>query len=93
MRLWSRHGTWAIGPEEAYVHYCETSPEARGRGLYPAVLGHIARERSDLAALYIACESENLASRRGIEKAGFAEIAHVTVRVLFGLGFQSVRRV
>lgn len=93
MRLWSRYGAWPVSDGEAYVHYCETVPAARGRGLYPAVLDHIAREQASLRGLYIACESSNQASRRGIEKAGFAEIAHVTVRVLFGFGLQSVRRV
>ena len=93
MRLWGRYGAWPVGAEEAYVHYCETSAEARGLGLYPAVLGHIARETVGLRSLYIATEQDNQASRRGIEKAGFVEIAHVTVRVAFGAGFQSVRHV
>ena len=92
MRLWHRFGAWPVGARDAYVHYCETAPEARGHGLYPAALSRIA---ADLAAegvqsLFIATESQNQASRRGIEKAGFVARARVIVRVLFGFGFQQV---
>jgi L-amino acid N-acyltransferase YncA len=92
MRLWRSFGAWPVGPREAYVHYCETAPTARGHRLYPATLNRIA---TDLAAegiqtLFIATESGNQASRRGIEKAGFMECARVLVRVLFGFGSQHV---
>ena len=92
MRLWRRFGAWPVGARDAYVHYCETAPEARGHGVYPAALSRIA---ADLAAegvqnLFIATESENQPSRRGIEKAGFVECARVIVRVFFGFGSQRV---
>lgn len=91
MRLWRGYGSWPIPPKAAYIHYCETVAEARGRGIYPAVLGRIAYE-TRIHDLFITCEVANAASRRGIEKAGFAEIALVTVNVRFGFGSQSVTR-
>lgn len=91
MRLWSRFGAWPIPDGAAYLHYCETAPEARGHGIYPAVLSHAARD-SGAREVYISTEEGNVASRRGIEKAGFAEIARATVYVAFGVGVQSVRR-
>jgi L-amino acid N-acyltransferase YncA len=92
MPLWRRFGAWPVAAGEAYVHYCETSPEARGRGFYPAALSRIAHDAQaeGIRALFIATEKDNHASRRGIEKAGFAEIAYVVVRVMFGVGSQRV---
>jgi L-amino acid N-acyltransferase YncA len=92
MRLWRRFGAWPVAAGEAYVHYCETSPEARGHGLYPAALSRIAKDAAaeGIRALFITTERDNQPSRRGIEKAGFAECASVTVRVLFGMGVQHV---
>jgi len=92
MRLWRRFGAWPIGPRGAYVHYCETAPEARGHRLYPATLSLIATDLAveGVQGLFIATESGNDASRRGIEKAGFVACARVLVRVFFGFGFQKV---
>jgi RimJ/RimL family protein N-acetyltransferase len=89
MRLWAGYGTWPVPDRGAYIHYCETTPEARGRGIYPAVLNHIARETGS-HDLYITTDVGNTASRRGIEKAGFAEYARVRVSVRFGVGSQRV---
>jgi L-amino acid N-acyltransferase YncA len=92
MRLWRHFGAWPVGPRGAYVHYCETAPEARGHGLYPATLSLIATDLAveGVQGLFIATEAENDASRRGIEKAGFVACARVVVRVIFGFGFQRV---
>ena len=91
MTLWSRFGAWPVAAGAAYIHYCETAPDARGRNIYPAALIHLARD-SGAGDLFIATEEANAASRRGIEKAGFVEIAHITLRVAFGIGHQSVSR-
>jgi RimJ/RimL family protein N-acetyltransferase len=91
MRLWAGYGAWPVATGAAYIHYCETTPEARGRNIYPAVLSRIARD-TRIHDIFISCESENIPSRRGIEKAGFTEIALVTVNVRFGFGTQSVTR-
>lgn len=59
------------GRAAAVVHDCWTSPEERGRGLYPAAirfLAGIAVEEGEIPWIY--CAEENAASRRGILKAG-----------------------
>lgn len=89
MRLWAGYGAWPVPAVGAYIHYCETVAEARGRGIYPAVLTHIAHERGS-KDLFITTDVGNAASRRGIEKAGFVECARIRVSVRFGMGSQRV---
>lgn len=84
---------WALGlqlrpgPDEAYIWDCRTAPAERGRGLYPAAL----REARRLAwtegarQLYIDCEPDNLASIKGIERAGFTAIRQISAYRLGGL--------
>lgn len=68
-------GRWAfsLAEGEAYIHYCETEPGHRGRGLYPAMLRLIAARLAQMGIrrAYIACATNNEASVRGIVKAGF----------------------
>jgi hypothetical protein len=99
-RAWVRHGPVVmpahlgygrlkIAAEDAYVHYCETSSDARGGGIYPAVLHHIVMDLKGRSAreVIIATSAENLASGRGIEKAGFVETERHEIRIVAGLGF------
>jgi len=90
MRLWLGYGAWPVSAGGAYLHYCETVAEARGRGIYPAVLSFAARQARErgVRELFITTEVGNTASRRGIEKAGFVECARIRVQVRFGLGSQ-----
>jgi hypothetical protein len=77
-----------VASDEAYIRNCETARDHYGRGLYPTML------RSMLAMLHrggdcrralIACRTDNVASIRGIEKAGFVRVARgVTVGVMGG---------
>ncbi|HEX7127173.1 MAG TPA: GNAT family N-acetyltransferase [Thermodesulfobacteriota bacterium] len=72
-------GRIRVGPGEAYIWDCATLPAYRGRGLYPALLGAIAR---DLAAdgvtrAWIAARADNAPSLRGLEKAGFQRAADI----------------
>lgn len=94
MRLWAGFGAWPIPAGAAFLHYCETLVEARGRNIYPAVLSHAvshARERG-VHDVFITTEVANTSSRRGIEKAGFVECARVRVSVRFGMGSQRAVR-
>lgn len=85
-----------LGPREAYIHFCETWPAARGQGIYPAVLRRIANDllaggigdRQPIVRILIATEAGNRASRRGIEKAGFVAMKRLRAIVLFGLSFE-----
>lgn len=88
-RLVQQHHQFApyrLEAHEAYIHYCETHPSARGLGIYPAMLAHILRELKDrgIHGCYIATTSANLASRRGIEKVGFHPVQRTEIRVVLG---------
>jgi ribosomal protein S18 acetylase RimI-like enzyme len=70
---------------EAYIWDCATLPEFRQRHLYSALLVHILRElqAEGLCRVWIGADLENIASQRGIARAGFHHIADLVVdRVL-----------
>ena len=63
-------------PVTPIISNCVTLPAHRGRGLYPGLLRESCQQ---LAAqghgrVIITCEPDNLASVRGIEKAGFRRV-------------------
>lgn len=76
----------APGPVEAYLWDCRTSDAHAGRGLYRAGLslaaGFVATEGA--RTVWIECPSDNVASRRGIEAAGFAPAARLEFYSAFG---------
>lgn len=77
--------TFPLGRQDCCIHYCVTYPAARGRGIYTAVLDRIARDaRSEGKTVFIATVRSNLASIRGIKRAGFSLIGRVRAVVLFG---------
>jgi ribosomal protein S18 acetylase RimI-like enzyme len=89
--LWLAWGSLEVGPSQAYVHYCETAPAARGHGIYPAVIAHAAREARDAGArdVLISSRVDNVASLRGIARAGFDERERHVLRIRFGRCVQS----
>lgn len=93
--LWHGYGRLAIPAGSAYVHYCETAPDARGLGIYPAVLAHVARalNQEGIATVRISTTEDNAASLRGIARAGYRIVRHVELRILAGFGIQSSREV
>jgi hypothetical protein len=58
---------------------CQTFERFRGRSIYPRVLRHIARDVAARAgtSVYVLVSPSNLASVRGIEKAGFRRLARL----------------
>ncbi len=88
-------GRIRVGPREAYVWDCATLPAFRGRGLYPALLGAIARELAadGVARIWIAARSDNLSSLRGFEKAGYRRVADIRYLRLWRWRRLTVRRV
>lgn len=58
---------------EFWIYDCRTSPSARGLGIYPYVLTFISRDylRNGFREGIIYTTEKNLASQRGILKAGF----------------------
>ncbi len=68
---------------------CFTPERFRGRSIYPQVLRYIARDvaRRASAPVYILVSPANLASIRGIEKAGFRRLARLQGTRIAGLLF------
>lgn len=73
---------WQLPDGECCVYDVVTAPEARGRGIYPAVLSWIREDaaRRQFRRVWIYAESTNHASERGILRAGFT--AAGTIRAL-----------
>ena len=71
---------------DAYVYESFTSPSARGRGVYPFALRHIAAtfERQGFARLWVAVEAHNAGSRRAVVKAGFEPAFEISYRRRLG---------
>jgi len=72
-------------PGEAYIWDCVTLPAFRKNYLYSALLAYILGElRSEkLCRVWIGADFDNVASQRGIARAGFRQVADLVVaRVL-----------
>jgi ribosomal protein S18 acetylase RimI-like enzyme len=72
--------------DEVYLYDAFTFAEYRGHNLYPALLQqmlHAGRQQGLRRAL-IFVMSDNMASIRGVQKAGFREFQRVTYRNIFG---------
>jgi GNAT superfamily N-acetyltransferase len=69
---------FTVPPGERYLWDFLTLPHYRGRGLYPLLLQEILRRQmAEAEWFWIGHEPTNLASRRGILKAGFRLVGHV----------------
>jgi len=82
-----------LAPGDCEVKFCLTLPAFRGKGLYTAALHAI---QEDLVSrgyrrCFICVRYDNVASIRGIEKAGFVRTGSVRLRRAFG--FQVTRPV
>ena len=71
---------FALPPGNAYLWDFVTLPEYRGRGVYPRLLQAIIRQEEGISRFWIGYEGHNLASGRGIGKAGFRVIGDLVVR-------------
>ena len=74
--------TYLTPPQgEVYVYESFTRADARGRGLYPLVLGAMAADLSEqgVPRMWIGVEAGNESSLRAIRKADFEEV--------FSIGF------
>ncbi len=70
---------------EAYIWDCATLPAFRRQGLYSALLAYTLKElrAQPLCRVWIGANLDNLASQRGIARAGFHRVADLMVeRVL-----------
>ncbi len=67
-------------PGEAYIWDCATLPAYRNQHLYSALLSHILFELFDhqpVCRAWIGTDLDNLASQRGIARAGFRHVANL----------------
>lgn len=76
--------------DEAFIHYCETAPVARGKNIFPAVLSKIVDDLNNKRKIMIAANAKNIASIKAIKKAGFREIERHRLIVILGLKFTKI---
>jgi ribosomal protein S18 acetylase RimI-like enzyme len=76
-----------LQPGEAYIWDCFTMPAFRQRYLYTALLSYIARslQEEHLQRVWIGTNTDNLASQRGITRAGFQLVARIAVERVLAL--------
>jgi RimJ/RimL family protein N-acetyltransferase len=60
-----------MGSGDVEIGPCWTHADHRGQRIYPAVLARIAWDYAG-KRLWIFCDEDNAASRKGIERAGFS---------------------
>lgn len=60
-----------MAAEDGEIGPCWTSPDFRGRGIFPAVLREIVAREPIAGRWFVFARSDNHASKRAIEKAGF----------------------
>jgi len=65
--------SWPIKPGEAWIYDCRTADWAQRQGIYPFVLTHILRnlKAESFSCAWIYTSTDNIASQKGINKAGF----------------------
>jgi ribosomal protein S18 acetylase RimI-like enzyme len=57
--------------DDVYIHYCETHPNYRGKGIYPSVLSYICKAYKANKQIYIVVNENNKSSINGVLKVGF----------------------
>ena len=72
-----------------YIYDCFTYPKFRGKGVYPIVLAKLC-EVSDRSEVYVACQSVNESSIKGILKAGFERYKDFVLVDLYFFRFKFV---
>lgn len=84
---WFEYAPLTLPASAAYLHYCATAPSCRGLGVYPMVLSQIVSVLASegIEDVYVATDVDNVASQRGIVKAGFTLISKTGVTVIAGV--------
>ena len=80
-------------PDEAYIWNCVTLPDFRREYLYSTLLTYIVGElqKDHVSRLWIGADTENVASQKGIARAGFIHVADLVitrVKTLRRIGIQ-----
>jgi len=74
-------------PGEAYIWDCVTAPQFRSQGLYSALLSYILGELRghQICRAWIGADLDNIASQKGIARAGFHHIADLVIERVLAL--------
>jgi hypothetical protein len=75
-------------PGEAYIWDCATLPAYRQRHLYCALLSYILKElytTKPVCRVWIGADLDNIASQRGIARAGFQRVANLLVERILAM--------
>jgi RimJ/RimL family protein N-acetyltransferase len=70
---------FALPARNCYLHSFRTFSEWRGRGIYPHLLQSIIRQEPSFDRFWIGYLPDNIASGRGINKAGFHVVSDLVV--------------
>jgi len=77
-RIGELNHEFVLPRQHAYLWNFRTLPEYKGKGIYPLLLQYIITNTREVKHFWILHAPENLASKRGIEKAGFIFRANVS---------------
>ncbi len=79
------HWKFNLQAHQAWLYNAVTAKQARGRGLYPSVIRHMAKVMvaEGINELFVDVEQRNCPSIRGVEKAGCKKIAKVKIKKIF----------
>ena len=82
----SHHRNVRVRAHEAEITHCHTLSRCRGQGVYPVAIGALARVAAarGVRRLFMITNVRNVASRRGIERAGFAASGRIWRLWFFG---------
>ncbi|MCS7246448.1 MAG: GNAT family N-acetyltransferase [Thermomicrobium sp.] len=69
--------SFALPPSDRYLWDFYTDPRWRGRGIYPLLLQTILHRERDGERFWIGYDAPNVASARGIAKAGFRIVVQI----------------
>jgi ribosomal protein S18 acetylase RimI-like enzyme len=74
-------------PGEVYIWDCETASDYRSRGLYSALLIHLLNElrAQNICRAWIGADLDNVASQKGIARAGFHHVADLVIERVVAL--------
>jgi ribosomal protein S18 acetylase RimI-like enzyme len=91
-----RKSLFSIDHKSAYIHYCVTTSDWRGKGIYPFVLSEICRildKQLERQSIFITVTGNNVASIRGILKAGFKKFGNIIAINLLGLMIRKIKTI
>ena len=85
------HPLMKLKHDEVYIGLCQTHPSFRGKGIYPVMLQHIMRyvTEKNKKRCFGSVAPTNLASIKGIKKAGFSFVERKRKFRLFGKVFNN----